>query len=92
VTPPYVAVVGPGEATGAEADAAERIGRTLAEAGAFVVCGGMDGVMAAACRGAASVGGLSIGLRTWEIDGIEPTDSPEAAAARALELVRRGPS
>jgi uncharacterized protein (TIGR00725 family) len=34
----------------------------LAEAGAVVVCGGLGGVMEAACRGAAEAGGLTVGL------------------------------
>jgi uncharacterized protein (TIGR00725 family) len=41
---------------------AEEIGRGLAEAGAVVVCGGRGGVMAAACRGAQSAGGLTVGI------------------------------
>jgi uncharacterized protein (TIGR00725 family) len=58
----YVAVVGPGDADPeAEADA-EDVGRRLAIAGAIVVCGGLGGVMAAACRGAWSVDGQSLGL------------------------------
>ncbi len=58
----YVAVVGPGAATPDQSDAAEQVGRRLAEAGAIVVCGGLGGVMEAACRGAASAGGTTIGL------------------------------
>jgi uncharacterized protein (TIGR00725 family) len=60
--PPYVAVVGPGEASPEEADAAERVGRGLARAGAKLVCGGLGGVMAAACRGAHNAGGLTIAI------------------------------
>ena len=60
--PSYVAVVGPGEATEAEIGAAEMIGRGLAQAGATVITGGLGGVMAAACRGARSEGGLTIGI------------------------------
>ena len=58
----HVAVVGPGEASDEEVRAAEVIGAELARAGALVVCGGLGGVMAAACRGAASAGGTSLGL------------------------------
>jgi uncharacterized protein (TIGR00725 family) len=58
----YVAVVGPGEATDAQLEAAEEVGRRLAEHDAIVVCGGLGGVMAAACRGARSAGGLTIGI------------------------------
>jgi uncharacterized protein (TIGR00725 family) len=59
---PYVAVVGPGEASAAEAEAAEAVGRLLAEGGAILVTGGHGGVMAAACRGARSAGGLTVGI------------------------------
>jgi uncharacterized protein (TIGR00725 family) len=58
----YVAVVGGGQASAALLDAAEAVGRGLAEQGATVVCGGLGGVMAAACRGAASAGGLTVGI------------------------------
>ncbi len=60
----YVAVVGPGDAPegGELADEAESVGRALAERGAVVVCGGLGGVMAAACRGVAAGGGTSVGL------------------------------
>jgi uncharacterized protein (TIGR00725 family) len=59
---PYIAVVGAGDATDAESAAAEEVGRGLASAGAVVVCGGLDGVMAAACRGAKAAGGTTVGL------------------------------
>jgi uncharacterized protein (TIGR00725 family) len=59
---PYVAVVGPGEAADAELHNAEAVGRALAENGAILVCGGLGGVMAAACRGAAAAGGLTVGI------------------------------
>jgi uncharacterized protein (TIGR00725 family) len=41
---------------------AEQIGRMLAERGAVLVCGGHGGVMEAAARGAASVGGIVVGI------------------------------
>jgi hypothetical protein len=59
---PYVAVVGPGESRPDEIAAAEEVGRGLAEAGAVIVCGGLGGVMAAACRGAGSAGGTTVGI------------------------------
>lgn len=58
----YVAVVGAGNASAEEAAAAEYVGRRLAEGGAIVVCGGLGGVMEAACRGARSVGGTTVGI------------------------------
>lgn len=56
-------MVGPGDAVAAEElDTAEEVGRLLAEGGAVVVCGGLGGVMEAACRGARSAGGLTLGI------------------------------
>jgi uncharacterized protein (TIGR00725 family) len=125
---------------------AEEVGRLVAEAGAILVCGGMGGVMEAACRGARQAGGTTlgilpgqdrvaanpyvdiavatginearnlaiirtadvlvavggsygtlseigfalkagkrvVGLKTWDIEGIEKADSPEAALKLAL--------
>lgn len=59
---PYIAVVGGGAADHAAEDAAELIGRGLAGAGAVLVCGGLGGVMAAACRGAHRGGGVTVGI------------------------------
>jgi uncharacterized protein (TIGR00725 family) len=58
----YVAVCGAGNADEATKLTAERLGRLLAQAGAVVICGGLGGVMEAACRGASEAGGTSIGL------------------------------
>jgi uncharacterized protein (TIGR00725 family) len=59
---PYVAVVGPGEASAEEVATAEEVGRLLAARGAVVVCGGLGGVMEAACRGAKEGGGTTVGI------------------------------
>src|SRR5262249_36015077 len=59
---PYIAVIGPGEAADARDAIAERVGALLADAGAVLVCGGLGGVMQAACRGAAEHGGLTVGF------------------------------
>lgn len=58
----FVAVVGPGDASPAEIESAELIGRGIAQRGDVLVCGGLGGVMAAACRGAAQAGGTTVGL------------------------------
>jgi uncharacterized protein (TIGR00725 family) len=58
----YVSVIGPGQATGQEREAAEAVGRGLAQAGAVVVCGGLGGVMEAAAKGALEAGGTCVGL------------------------------
>jgi len=41
---------------------ARRVGSELAQADAIVLCGGLTGVMEAACKGVEEGGGLSIGL------------------------------
>jgi uncharacterized protein (TIGR00725 family) len=57
-----VAVIGDGFCSADTSLLAEEVGRLLAEKGAAVVCGGLGGVMEAACRGAKSAGGLTIGI------------------------------
>ena len=41
---------------------AEEVGRELANSGVGLVCGGLSGIMEAACRGAKSAGGTTIGI------------------------------
>jgi hypothetical protein len=57
-----VAVIGAGQCSNEVAQVAESVGRELARRGAALVCGGLGGVMEAACRGAKSEGGLTIGI------------------------------
>jgi uncharacterized protein (TIGR00725 family) len=59
---PIIGVIGAGSATFRGLQLAEQVGRLLAEQGAVVVCGGLGGVMEAACRGAAEVGGETLGI------------------------------
>src|SRR5664280_1331163 len=61
---PYIGVIGVGDvpADGELAQTAYAVGRALAGRGALVVCGGLGGVMAAACQGARSAGGTTLGL------------------------------
>jgi hypothetical protein len=57
-----VAVIGHGEATPGEYEAAYTTGRMIAEQGAILVCGGLGGVMEAASRGAKEAGGTTVGI------------------------------
>ncbi len=57
-----ISVIGSSECSDEEAQFAEEVGRELARRGAILVCGGLGGVMEAACRGAASQGGTTIGI------------------------------
>ncbi len=66
-----VAVIGGAQCSTEEAALAEEVGRELAKRGAILVCGGLTGVMEAACRGAAASGGLTVGLL--------PSDDPTTA-------------
>src|SRR4051794_30016287 len=59
---PCIAVCGPGDASPLELEQAEEVGAGIADAGAVLVCGGLGGVMEAACRGARSRGGPTVGL------------------------------
>jgi len=63
-SPPYVAVVGAGgpDVAGELLSDAEAVGSELARRGAVLVCGGLDGVMEAACRGARAAGGTTVGI------------------------------
>jgi uncharacterized protein (TIGR00725 family) len=58
----FVAVVGDGRCSAEVAALAEAVGRELAQRGAILLCGGLGGVMEAACRGAKAAGGLTIGI------------------------------
>jgi uncharacterized protein (TIGR00725 family) len=137
-------VAGPGD--GGDLAAAETVGRELGRRGAVLVCGGLGGVMEAACRGAREAGATTVGLlpghdrsaanefvdvaiatglgearnalvvraadaviaidgghgtlseialalkagkrvvglRTWDVEGVEAVDSPEAAVETVL--------
>ena len=57
-----VAVIGGAQCSSEDAVLAEEVGKELANHGAVLVCGGLTGIMEAACRGAAANGGLTIGL------------------------------
>jgi len=67
----FIAVIGGSQPSSEEAKLAEAVGRELAKRGAILVCGGLGGVMEAACKGASAEGGITI--------GILPGDSRQAA-------------
>src|SRR4030066_404153 len=69
---PIIAVIGGANSAPAGAIArAEEVGFLIARADAVLVCGGLNGVMDAACKGAKRGGGLTI--------GILPGDDPREA-------------
>jgi len=57
-----IAVIGNSSCSPEEAKLAVRVGALLAEQGVAIVCGGLGGVMEAACRGAKSKAGLTVGI------------------------------
>ena len=58
-----IAVIGGSSPTNPEhVRLAEEVGRELAIRGVGLVCGGLSGIMEAACRGAKSAGGITIGI------------------------------
>ena len=145
----HVGIIGGAECAADIERLAEQVGAGIARRGATLVCGGQTGVMEAACRGAQTAGGMTIGilpgvdraqanpyvdvaiatgfgearnlaiirtadvlvaiagsygtlseigfalrmgkrvigLRTWDIDGIEPADSPEQALELAFRVI-----
>ena len=58
----YVAVVGGSAADRDVCRTAEEVGRAVGRHGAVLVCGGLGGVMEAACRGAKAEGGTTVGI------------------------------
>ena len=57
-----VAVIGPRAATSVALEVAEAVGAGLAQMGFAMLCGGREGVMTAAARGARGAGGRTVGL------------------------------
>lgn len=60
--PLMIAVIGEGDAAPEVAALAEEVGSEIARRDCILVCGGMGGVMEAACRGARASGGVTIGI------------------------------
>ena len=60
--PLFIAVIGENDPSPRLAALAETVGAEIAAAGAVLVCGGLGGTMEAACRGARSRGGITIGI------------------------------
>ena len=63
----FIAVIGGSESSPEELNTAEEVGRELARQDAVLVCGGLGGIMEAACRGASAEGGVTIGILPGDI-------------------------
>ncbi len=57
-----IGVIGAANASEEEKRTSEEVGVLIAGRNCFLLCGGMGGVMEAACRGAKSAGGTTIGI------------------------------
>lgn len=58
----FVGIIGAGSCDSQTAALAEAVGSQLARQGVGIICGGLGGVMAAACRGAKAAEGMTIGV------------------------------
>ncbi len=91
---PIISVIGGSNTATAEAKAlAEEVGFLIARADAILVCGGLNGVMEAASRGAKRGGGLTVGILpgTDPMEGNPHVDVPIVTAmstARNAIVVR----
>lgn len=61
-----VSVIGGSSIDEETATIAAELGQELADRGHTVVCGGLDGVMRAVCRGAVEAGGETIGILPYD--------------------------
>ena len=82
-----IAVIGAAACTLQESADAEAVGRGLAQGGATLVCGGRGGVMEAACRGAKSAGGLTVGILPGD-DAVSANPYVDIAIATGLGEAR----
>ena len=57
-----ISVIGGSDSSSSNLDLAERVGAAIAKRGAILACGGLGGVMEAACRGAKNAGGQTLGI------------------------------
>ena len=57
-----VGIIGGAQAEREILDVARKFGREIAKNGHMLVCGGLGGVMKAACQGAREAGGITIGI------------------------------
>jgi len=82
-----VSVIGGSTVTDSEYEQAREVGRLLGERGHTIVCGGLGGVMEAACRGAKEEGGHTIGILPGE-HRVAANESVDTAIATGLGHAR----
>lgn len=86
---PQIAVIGASEATDIELKHAHAVGVALAQADAILICGGLGGVMHAACEGAHDAGGLTVGILPG-LDSSAANCHVEVAIPTGLGELRNG--
>lgn len=84
---PLVGIIGERDASPENILRAYTVGHMLAEHGFAVVCGGLGGVMEAACRGACDAGGLTLGILPG-IDAAEANPYVQIAIVTGLNEAR----
>ncbi len=57
-----IGVIGGSQCNDQDYAAAEKVGKLIAQSGGSVICGGLTGIMEAACKGATGAGGVTIGV------------------------------
>ena len=82
-----VSVIGGSSVSDDEYEQARRVGELLGERGHELVCGGLSGVMEAACHGAHETGGHTIGILPNE-DRAAANDYVETAIATGIGNAR----
>ena len=82
-----ISVIGGHDCSKEVARVSEKIGVAIAELGATLVCGGLSGVMEAACRGAKSAGGVTIGILPGD-DVCEANEYVDIPIATGLGYMR----
>ncbi len=80
-------MVGAGRADGRELELARELGLRLARGGAVILCGGLGGVMEAACAGAHSGGAVTVGLLPGE-DRAAANEHVDVAIATGMGELR----
>ena len=66
-----IGVIGSSDCDAVTYERARLVGELLAKRGYGIICGGLSGVMEAACKGAAEAGGFTV--------GVLPGDTPDSA-------------
>ena len=89
----FIGVIGAGECDAELGVLADAVGRGIADAGAVLVCGGIGGVMEAACRGAKAAGGTTVGIlpgpdRSGANEYVDIAIATGIGEARNLAIIR----